>query len=185
MKREHEIQKQLKLTLPPERFEHSIRVTKIAEQLAIHYQADNHKVQIAALLHDCSRFLDPDQMLKKAEELKFLIDPVQKKEPKLLHARLSAYFAKHQFGVSDQEILRAIESHTVGNNNMSLIDKIVYLADHIEDERNYKGIEKVKRLAFENLDQAVVESLNSMIDFIRSQDSPVHKKTIESRDRLL
>ncbi|NQU17897.1 MAG: HD domain-containing protein [Candidatus Saganbacteria bacterium] len=177
--------KKLQTILPSDRFAHSLRVVKIAKALALNYNIEGDKVALAALLHDCSRFLSPAEMLKKANSLGFIIDEVERDEPRLLHAELSAYFAQNDYGIEDPEILSAIRSHTVGNTKMSMTDKIVYLADHIEDERDYVGLEKVKSLAFKNIDLAVIESLNSMIQFIKSLGKPVFHKTIASRDNLL
>ncbi|OGC03297.1 hypothetical protein A2276_00015 [candidate division WOR-1 bacterium RIFOXYA12_FULL_43_27] len=167
------------------RYRHSLRVAKVARALAKHYRADAKKAEIAALLHDCSRFLTPDEMLKKAKELEWKIDKVQRKNPKLLHADLSAHFAKELFGITDPEILSAIRSHTVGSGRMSKLDKIVYLADHIEPKRDFRGVAKIRKLAFKNLDLAVIESLNSMIEFIRAEGLPIYRQTIKTRDSLL
>lgn len=178
------ILKKLKNILPSERFAHSLRVVKIATALALYYNIKRDKVAVAALLHDCSRFLGRKEMLKEAESLGLEIDKAERKEPKLLHAKLSEHYARQIFSIKDEEILSAIRSHTVGNTSMSLTDKIVYLADHIEEKRNFKEVERIRRLAFKNLDRAVAESLDSMIKFIGSRGLPVSKKSLESRDAL-
>lgn len=180
----NQVEKKLEAMLPPERFLHSKRVAETARLLARHYRANEEKVALAALLHDCSRFLTAPQMLEKALELKFEIDPVQRVQPKLLHADLSAHYAKEVFGITDPETLSAIRSHTVGNKNMSLTDKVVYLSDHIEEGRDYPEFQKIKTLAFTNLTQAVIESLNATIKFVESRGLPVCQKTIENRDSL-
>lgn len=177
--------RELEALLPPERFKHSLRVADTAKKLAKHYGVDSEKAEVAALLHDCSRFLDPEGMLKKAEELGLAIDKIQRKNPKLLHAGLSAHFAGELFCVTDPEILSAIASHTVGNNRMSKLDKIIYLADHMEPERDFEEAEKIRKLAFENLDRAIIESLNSMIEFVKAQGLPVCQQSIDTLNSLL
>lgn len=176
--------RELEALLPPGRVKHSLRVAEIAKELAKHYGVDSEKAEVAALLHDCSRFLDPAGMLKKAEDLGLTIDKIQRKNPKLIHAGLSAHFAKKLFCVTDPEILSAIASHTVGNNRMSKLDKIIYLADHMEPERDFEEAEKIRKLAFENLDRAIIESLNSMIEFVRAQGLPVCQQSIDTLNVL-
>ncbi len=184
MKQDQKLINRLKNSLPEERFSHSLRVAEIATKLAEHYKLNSEKAYIAALLHDCSRFLKPYQMLKHAKRLNFEIGEAELDEPKLLHAGLSAYFAKQDYGIEDDEIFSAIRSHTVGNSNMSDLDKIVYLADHIEEERSYNGIEKVRALAYQNLDQAVVESMNCMPEFLKKENKIVSKETIKNKQGI-
>ncbi|MFC1495837.1 bis(5'-nucleosyl)-tetraphosphatase (symmetrical) YqeK [Candidatus Margulisiibacteriota bacterium] len=171
--------------LPKDRFRHSKRVAKLAENLAKHYRVDIFKAKTAALLHDCSRFLIPGQMLTKARALGYKIGKIEEFEPKLLHADLSAYYAKKKFGIKDKGILRAIRSHTVGSARMSLLDKVVYLADHIEENRNFKGVAEVKRKAYKDIDQAVIGSLGIMINHLTKIGHPLHQLTIKSRNNLI
>lgn len=186
MKRGHvRLNKKLKQMLPLERFMHVLRSVKIAESIAKLHGANSRQVEVGALLHDCSRFMNPKDMLAEARRLGLKIDKIQRFEPKLLHAELSAYYARRRFGIKNQGILNAIRSHTVGNNNMSLLDKIVYLADHIEEDRNYKGVKRVKTLANKNLDQAIVESLNITIKHLIELGMPVHEQTIKTRNSLI
>lgn len=174
----------LKNNLSEKRFNHSLRVAEIAVRLAEHYNQNSEKAYIAALLHDCSRFLKPHQMLKYAKSLNYEIEETELNEPKLLHASLSAYFAKRDYKIEDEQILSAISSHTVGNPKMSSLDKIVYLADHIEQERSYNGVERVRELAYQNLDLAVIESMNCMLEFLRIENKPVSKKTISNKQNI-
>ncbi|MFA4904956.1 MAG: bis(5'-nucleosyl)-tetraphosphatase (symmetrical) YqeK [Candidatus Margulisiibacteriota bacterium] len=175
----------LKKLLPKDRFEHSLRVMEQAEELARRFKVSAEQAGIAALLHDCSRYLDRQGMLKRARELGFKIDPIEELEPKLLHARLSAAIARDQFGIDDPDVLKAIESHTVGRPNMSTLEKVVYLADHIESDRAYSGVEKVRELAEKDLDRAILASIGKMIAHLVEQDLPIFEGTILTRNWLL
>jgi len=175
----------LKKLLPPERYEHSLRVAEQAEGLARRYKVAEDKARLAALLHDCSRYLDREGMLKMARELSYKIDPIEELEPKLLHARLAAELARSKFGITDKDVLQAIESHTTGRPGMGKLEKVVYLADHIETDRDYPGVESVRKLALTDLDQAIVASIDNMIRHLLELNLPIFEGTIETRNWFL
>ncbi|MFA4858114.1 MAG: bis(5'-nucleosyl)-tetraphosphatase (symmetrical) YqeK [Candidatus Margulisiibacteriota bacterium] len=170
----------LKNKLDRERYEHSLRVEALAQKLCKIYHADAAKAQSAALLHDVSRFLDRRGMLEHAKKLNFNISALEAAEPKLLHARLSRYFAEHEFGVTDPEILDAIEYHTVGRPNMGLLEKIIYVADHAEAGRDHPGIDGIQKLAQQSLDQAIARSTQHTLKYLQENKLPVDQRTIET-----
>lgn len=180
-----ELKTKLAELLPLERFEHSLRVEKSALELAELYNVSTAKTSIAALLHDCSRFLSREQMLKKAKSWGLKISPIEKFEPKLLHAKLSAIIANRSFKIKDKAILTAIKRHTVGAQKMSLLDKIIYLADHIEEQRDYCGVNKVKKLAHKDLNAAIAASTSSMISDLLRNDLPIFEETVKTRNAHL
>jgi len=143
------------------------------------------KVRLAALLHDCSRYLDRPGMLKAAEKFGLKIDPVERLEPKLLHARLSSEIARRNFKVSDPEVLAAIAQHTVGAENMTLLSKIIYLADHIEKGRNFKGVKKIRQWAYSNPNRAIFESVSAMIRYLLDASLPIFEGSIRTRNYYL
>jgi len=175
----------LKKLLPQERYEHSLRVIVQAEELSRRYKVAEDKARLAALLHDCSRYLDREGMLKMARELGLKIDPIEELEPKLLHARLAADIAQQKFGVTDAEVLLAIKSHTVGRPQMSELEKVVYLADHIECGRDYPGVDQVRKLALTDMDQAILASTGNMIKHLLDLNLPIFEGTIETRNWFL
>ena len=154
-------------------------------ELAKRWGVSEDKAAVAGLLHDCSRWMSGKQMIARAKKLKMPIGEVELSEPKLFHAELSAHIAKADFGVKDKDILSAIQRHTLGSVSMSVLDKIIYLADHVEPERDYAGVEDVRRLAFKDLNKAVIESINSMIRALLIRGLPIHPQTIETRNGLL
>lgn len=179
------IRKKLAGMLDTERLKHSENVVSCAAELASHWGVSKEKASIAGLLHDASRFMKPSEMLDKAKELGFPVGAVETSEPKLLHARLSAHIAKTEFGINDSEILQAIERHTIGAEDMSALDKIVYIADHIEPDRDFVGVERIRELALKDLDKGIVESTSAMIEALVKLGAPIHQGTVATRNYYL
>ena len=182
---EEEIKSRLVLLLDSERFAHSLSVQKVAQALAQKHKVDFTNASLAGLLHDCARYMGSAQLLKKAEELKMEIHPVERLEPKLLHARLSAYVAEKEFKVKDPEILQAISRHTVGAESMSELDKVIYLADHIEPSRDFLGVEQVRKLAFEDMNKAIAECATLMLKALLDKKLPIYPPTLLTRNYYL
>jgi predicted HD superfamily hydrolase involved in NAD metabolism len=183
--KKEDILKKLERVLDRERFEHSLRVEKVAVKLAQKHRVSRAKASIAALLHDYARQYSRGQLLRVARKFKIKIDPVSIFEPKLLHAELSARLAKRDFKVRSKDILGAIEKHTIGAPKMSKLEKIIYLADHIEEGRNFSGVKKVRRLAAKDLDQAIVESASNMLSYLVQKKLPIHPGTVNTRNHYL
>ncbi|HVN66730.1 MAG TPA: bis(5'-nucleosyl)-tetraphosphatase (symmetrical) YqeK, partial [Candidatus Sulfotelmatobacter sp.] len=166
-------------------FRHSLRVEKIALALAKKHGGSTSLVIPAALLHDCGRRFDRRGLLRQAKKLGLPIDPVSRFEPKLLHAAIGAVLARREFGVRSAAVLRAIGSHTVGAPNMGRLEKIIFLADHIEEGRRFAGVKKVRRLAFRNMDAAIIASLTGTIAHLLAKKFPVFAGTVEVRNSLI
>lgn len=149
----------LEQRLSPKRFRHSCNVARAARQLAQKYGADVEKAYFAGLMHDiCKEMLFDDQeKLMLAGD--FHPDEAELHSRKLWHGIAGAQLLRSEFGVEDEEILNAVRFHTVGRANMSLLEEIIYIADMISDERDYKGVSKMRRLANENLQEAMLEAI--------------------------
>lgn len=184
LKREAILEK-LQKTLDPERFEHSLRAEKVALALAKKYRINRQKVSLAALLHDCARRYSRKELLERAQKLGLEVDATRRLEPKLFHGEIGERIARTEFGVRDTEVLRAIRLHTTGAPGMSKLEKIIYLADHIEEGRNFPGVEKLRRLAFKNMDLAIFESTGAMIKFLLEKNLPIYPATICTRNYFL
>jgi len=180
-----EIKKRLRKILDQDRYWHSLRVQKTAEKLARFHGVDVKKASLAGLLHDCARWMTSSEMVAKAKCLGYKPSPIEILEPKLLHAYLSASEAKHSFGILDPEILQAIERHTLGAKSMHALDKIIYLADHIEPARNFPGVALLRKLVFQDMDAAIVISTSAMIKFLIKMRRPISMQTIQTRNYYL
>lgn len=185
MKERSWIVARLKATLDPERFAHSLRVEQVALALAKQHRVNLNKVSLAALLHDCARRDNRNALLKKARRLGLEIDSIQTREPKLLHGELGVRLAQEEFGVRDRDILAAVRNHTTGRPRMSKLEKIIFLADHIEAGRNYPGLRSLRRLAFKDLNRAVFVSASRTLGFLLENKLPVHPGSVLTRNSYL
>ena len=129
------MQKKVKRYLDKDRYDHTIGVMHTAGCLAMRYGANLEQALTAGLLHDCAKCVPADEKIKLCEKNHIEISDAEYKNPGLLHAKLGAFFAREKYGIENEEILRSIESHTTGRPNMSLLDKIIYIADYIEPGR--------------------------------------------------
>lgn len=178
-----EIQKSLKNELDKERYEHTLGVMYTAGCLAMRYGADMRKAMLAGLLHDCAKCISNDKKLKLCKKNQIELTPSELENPSLIHAKLGAFLAKEQYGIEDSEICHAILVHTTGAPAMSLLDKIVFMADYIEPGRNKaQNLDGVRELAFENLDMAVLQTLSDTLEYLndRREKGSIDQTTLET-----
>lgn len=181
----HEMLVTLAAELRPARFRHSRDVSRTAIRLSERWGADIEQARIAGILHDCARSLKGDALLSAVKGEGLLPSEIELMQPALLHAPLGAVWAQKRFGVDDPAILQAIRRHTTGAMNMTLLDKIIYLADYIEPGRNFPGVEKIRELAAVGLDEALLEAYNRTIAYIVAGDGLLHPDTVAGRNSLL
>ena len=162
----------LKTMLKPERFLHSLGVRDTAVKLAKIYGADEKKAEIAGLLHDNAKNMD--NQYERCRDLEVELDEFEQKNPALVHAKLGAETAKCEFGISDSEIVSAIRWHTVGKPDMTLLEKIIFVADLIEPNRKFGDIAKIRNFAEENLDEALFMCVEATIKVNEKRGFTVH-----------
>ena len=182
---ESKIKEYIKVHLTVDRYNHTLGVMKTSEELALHYGVDPEKAKIAGLCHDCAKNFSASDLIGKAKVSGEVISNVYYKSPQLLHGVVGAYIAKELFHVNDDDILNAIKYHTTGRENMSILEKIVYIADCIEPTRNYKGVTELRELAYNDLDKALLKSFEDTIMYIIARGSIIHLDTIKARNYLL
>lgn len=175
----------LKKGLSESRYMHSLGVQETAVELAKRYHASVEKASIAGLVHDCAKGYNKDELLNYAAQFGIILDNVTRKQGELLHAVVGAELAKREFHIEDEEILNAIRFHTTGRANMTLLDKIIYLADYIEPNRKFQGVEALRQQALSNLDKATFMAANQTIAYIIFQNKLIHHDTISARNSLL
>ncbi|AFK87106.1 MULTISPECIES: bis(5'-nucleosyl)-tetraphosphatase (symmetrical) YqeK [Thermoanaerobacterium] len=175
----------LKKLLSDERFNHSLGVMETSEKLAVRYGADVEKAKIAGLLHDCAKNLREDELVALANKYRIQIDDVLEKSPSLLHGPVGGYMIEDYFGVHDDEIKRAIMLHTTGDKDMTLLDKIIFLADYIEPNRNFEGVENLRDAAYKNIDEAVIMALDETIKYVLEKGQLLYQKTVIARNDMI
>lgn len=182
---EEQMIEKLKTMIEPERLKHSLGVAEMAEKLAVHYGADPQKAKVAGILHDCAKNIPKDEAYDMCKRVGVHLKSICDIERGLIHPYLGAYIAKKEFGIDDKEILDAIYYHTTGHENMPLLTKIIYLADMIEPNRKISGIEQLRVLAFEDLDEALVRSIDSTVRHILNKGCLLDCDTIAARNYLV
>lgn len=167
------------------RLHHSIGVSSCAVDLANHYGVDENKARLAGLVHDCAKSLSLEKFLELGRIYGFEADEISLRNKALLHAPIGAYLAGDLFDIKDPEILEAIACHTTGKEDMSLLDKIIFVADYIEEDRDYPGVEEIRKFAFIDLDEGVIKALELSIINALERGKLLHPMTIEARNFLI
>lgn len=179
------LKEKVKDYLTPNRYEHSLGVVEAATRLAEEYQIDIHKAKIAALVHDCAKGMDGEQLLKIAIQNNLKVDDIVKTQQELLHGPVGSIVAQKDLGIDDPEILRAIEFHTTGKINMTKLEKIIYLADYIEPGRNFPGVDELRKKAKRDLEEALLQAFDNTIQYVIKKHNLIHPNTIEARNDIL
>lgn len=172
-------------TIGKQRYEHSLRVVDTAVKLARIYGGEIEKAKTAALLHDCAKYTDEISLLKRISDFDILLDNIMLSNRLLIHGPLGSKIAEIEYGVIDKEILNAIYYHTIGRMNMTLLDKIIYIADYIEPARSFSKVEKIRTLAFEDLDRSILMAMDNTVLYLIQNKKLIHPNTIEARNYLL
>ena len=174
----------LKKNLSEYRYNHTLGVAETAKKLAGIYNCDSEKAYLAGLLHDCAKEISLDEMKKIVDRNKAQCDEMTLSSSALLHSIAGAYLAKEKYNIDD-EIFDAILYHTTGKEDMSLLTKIIYIADYIEPMRAFLGVEEVRNLAFSDIDEAIIKSCSNIIIHTVNKGEAIHPNTINARNYLL
>ena len=169
--------------LKHKRIPHVLGTEQEAIRLAERYGADVEKARVAALLHDCTKKLDMESQLALCDHYGIQLDELEQVSLKLLHSKTGAALARDVFGV-DEEIYHAIWWHTTGHANMTLLEKIIYLADYIEPSRDFPGVDKLRSVCYKDLNEGLLLGLEMTIREMTDMGNPVHRATLEARDAL-
>jgi predicted HD superfamily hydrolase involved in NAD metabolism len=180
-----EIKLYLKANLVEKRYNHTLGVSDTAKKLAKLNGISEEKAEIAALAHDVAKNLSKAKMKEIIEENDIIISELEKNNSDLWHSIIGGIEAKDKFGIEDEEILDSIRWHTTGKENMSILAKIIYIADMIEPNRKFEGIEEIRKITFEDLDKGVYCGLTHSISFLLSKNLLIDENTIKARNYFL
>ena len=151
------------------RFAHTLGVEFTAAALAMKYQADVTDAQIAGLLHDCAKCLTDEKRVSICEKHQISMTDIERRNPFLLHAKVGEYLAREKYGITNPDILNAIRFHTTGRENMSLLERIVFVADYIEPgRRQAPNLTEIRQLAFTDLDAAMLKILEDTLSYLKA-----------------
>ena len=154
-----------------------------AVRLAQRWGADEEKARRGAILHDCTKYVTMEEQLQLCRKYGIVLDDLEQQAVKLLHAKTGACVARDVYGVSD-DVYEAIFWHTTGKADMTLLEKILYIADYMEPNRDFPGVERLRTLAYQDLDQAVLAGCEMSIQEMKDRGLPVHPNTVRARDWL-
>lgn len=171
--------------LGDKRYEHSLCVSRAAGQLARRYGADEKKAETAGILHDIMKDLPREEQKKLICQYGIRLTEVERNAPKLWHAILGAEYIRRELGVTDPEILQAVRYHTTGRENMTLLDKILFIADFISDDRDYPGVEQMREAAKESLEEAMVDGIAFTVKDLADEKRPIHPDTIAAYNHTI
>lgn len=181
-----DINKQLEKMLPKKRFKHSLNVANTSIKLSKIYNYDKEKAYLAGMIHDCAKYLNKEEVKYYVAKYKIELDDLEKNNLALSHSIIGCYIAKYEFKIEDEEIISAVKYHTTGKSNMNLLEKILYIADLIEEDRSFPGVELLRELTYEgSLDEALLISFNNTIKFVIDNQQLIHPRTIEARNYLM
>lgn len=174
-------EKKLSKYIDAERLEHTRGVRFTCASLAMAYDVDLEKAQIAGLLHDCAKCIPNKKKLKMCEQHNIPVSSFEEKHPFILHAKLGSWIAERKYDIHDEDILNSITYHTTGRPKMSTLEKIVYIADYIEPLR-YKAanLSEIRKLAFQNLDECMYRILKDTLDYLDDSSDEIDYATVEA-----
>ena len=176
--------KLVRKNLSEKRYTHTKNVKKMAVKLAKRWGADPEKAALAAILHDAAKELPKDRQLQIFAENAIIAENAPMRPTSVWHGIAAAILCETEWGVHDPEVLSAIRCHTTGKPGMSLLDKIIYMADMTSAERNYPGVEALREEEFEDLDMALLHALKRTIDFVKEKGGRLDDQSVAAYEDL-
>ena len=166
------------------RYQHSLGVERAAVWLAGKYGGDPEKAAAAGILHDITKHLSPQEQLNLCEKYGIIPCTVEKSEPKILHGKTAAAIARVEYGMPE-DVCDAIACHTTGKHGMTILDKILYLADYIEETRDFPGVEKARELAKADIDRALLYCYDQTLTELVARGKLIHSDTIAAYNDMI
>lgn len=171
----------LKRHLDDDRYEHSIGVMYTAGAMAMRHHFNVERAMIAGLLHDCAKCVPASEKIKLCKKYGLSVSDVERKNPGLLHAKLGAYFIRAKYGIEDEELCNAVTYHSTGRPEMTLFDKIIYIADYIEPNRTKApNLDDIRYLAFTDIDACLYSILEATLDYLKDRRDAIDPLTEET-----
>lgn len=170
--------------LKPKRVRHCLGTEQAAGELARRWGCDEEKAELSGLVHDCAKSLPVEEMAVRAARAGFAVDRLSRGSTGILHAPAGADVARLELGIADEEVLSAVFWHTVPHLEMTKLETVVSLADMIEPNRDYDGLDTLRALAMEDLDEAFRQSLARCIAHVAQGGWVLHPCSVEVYNAL-
>ena len=178
------IREELKMKLSEHRYIHSIGVMEKAGELAEYYGLDINKARIMGLAHDIAKQMSKEEIKEYVEEHGIELDEIEMLNTSLIHAKIGADICKREYNF-DEQMANAVKYHTTGNPEMDLMAKIIFMADKIEENRHYIGIERRRELTLKDIDRAIIETIDYTTQYCIEKNELIHPDSINTRNYLL
>lgn len=175
----------IKNKLTEKRFIHSCNVSAEAVKLAALYGADEAKAKTAALLHDIEKDTPESLQLQIIEKYSIILDEVERRSSKLWHAIAGALVLEHEYNITDKDIINAVRYHTTARACMSTLERVIYLADFISADRDYEGVEDLRKAIYTSFDAGFLAALDFSIYDLIAGGNALHLDTVRARNDLL
>ena len=169
-----EYKKIIKSMMSEDRYNHCVNVSKEAVKLAKRYGGDEEKAAVAGILHDITKEMPKEEQLQIMHDSDIILDDIQKNAPKLWHGISGSVYIKKHFGIEDEDILNAICYHTTGRAGMSLLEKIIFVADFTSEERTYKGVATMRKKSRKSLEDAMLYGFKFTFSDLSSRELAIH-----------
>lgn len=185
-----QLRKAIEKEVNEKRYEHTLSVAYTAASLAMVHGEDPDDAYLAGMLHDCAKGLSADKLIKTCVKNHIPVSDVERNNPTaLLHAKVGSHLACQKYGVTNRNILHAIEFHTTGRPGMSTLEKILYIADYIEPGRKHaSNLESIRKMAYNDLDKTLFKILEDTLSYLRSAGGdidPMTRETYEYYKRVI
>lgn len=175
------IRKELSKELDFKRYEHTLGVAYTAACIAMRYGCDINKAYLAGLLHDCAKCMSHEERMSYCKKHKLDVTEYEKQNPALLHAKVGADLCRRKYGVEDEEIASAVRYHTTGRPDMTLLEKIIFIADYLEPHRNdAEDLPIVRGQVFEDIDLALRTILSDTLEYLKGSDKVIDPMTTQT-----
>ncbi len=178
-----ELHTYVKKTLPPKKYNHTLGVIKSAIILAKKHSVDVEKAEIASLLHDISKHMSLGEMKKYIKDKELIASYGYSKN--ILHGFAGSSYANAELHITDPDILNAIKFHSIGRKGMSPLEKIIYIADAIEENRNYPYIKEIREKVKISIDEGILLETKYKLNHLLEVGAIIHPNTIEMRNSIL
>ena len=180
-----EYKKIIKSMMSENRYNHCVNVSKEAVKLAKRYGGDEEKAAVAGILHDITKEMPKEEQLQIMLDSGIILDDIQKNAPKLWHGISGSVYIKKHFGIEDEDILNAICYHTTGRAGMSLLEKIIFVADFTSEERTYKGVATMRKKSRKSLEDAMLYGFKFTFSDLSSRELAIHPDELACYNQIV
>lgn len=175
------IKEDLKENLSEEKYRHSLEVAKVASKLADNYDYDRDKAYLAGLIHDIAKEVPGEELFNFCLKNNIGTSELEEKNKNLLHGKVGAYLVKLKYKIDDNHIYNSIFYHTTGRPNMSILEKIIYIADYIEPSRKpLPRIDEIREMSLKSLDDSMKLIMQDTLESLKHRKLGIDKITIEA-----